>query len=726
MADQLGKYTVIRRLGAGGMAEVFLCRQVGIGGFEKQVVLKRIRADIATDSEFITMFFDEARLAANLNHPNIIQLFEVDQIDNTPYIAMEYVKGATLAQLLQKLRAERRTIDFGHVAVIFAGVCAGLDHAHNASDANGRALNIVHRDISPQNIIVSLDGTAKIFDFGVAKARGSLALTGHDRIKGKFAYMAPEQLRAKPVDASADVYAVGVCLYEATTGKRPFTGGTEGELFAARMDGRFRRPSDLVDGFPTELEEMILAAMSADPDARPTSSELSARLARFCASGIYTSNASSVASWTRGLCSDDSDAYESFSSSPTLTPVPTTASPIGNALTSATPHTRPRPRRRGAVALVAGLVVVAAGAAAAVALGVIGPRSHGESTLETTGPAVTAAVTTRTSDASLRTYLDEAQQNVDAKRYKLAAKALDDASALETQDAELKVKRERLRHLVTVETIRIKAHEALDAGNWNDAIELATQLLDEDTDDADGRQVVAEAKRKQAVQAVGAGVRTATLTVGREAIVPAGSRKATVQRETRRSERAPTRVAMATGSASMPIKEPARAGSGSAGSGSAGSGSAMPRAGSGSAGSAGSASTVVVAPAPARPAVAPAPASTVNVIGSLDAMPSISKVVVDGSLTTSEVESGIGRTLDAVRGCYRAAAAKANRTPELAVRLSFEIDEGARAGRVRVTGDTLGVSACVANSVSSVRTRVAPDIGTVSVTAVLRFKPIVR
>jgi serine/threonine protein kinase len=210
MTDQLGKYSVIRKLGAGGMAEVFLCKLVGIGGFEKHVVLKKIRADIASDSEFITMFFDEARLAANLSHPNIIQVFEVDQLEGVPYIAMEYVRGATLAGVLKRIRDANRTIEYGHLAQIFAGVCAGLEHAHNAQDASGRALRIVHRDISPQNIIVSFDGTPKIFDFGVAKARGSLSLTGSNQVKGKFAYMAPEQLRAQPVDAKADVFAVGV------------------------------------------------------------------------------------------------------------------------------------------------------------------------------------------------------------------------------------------------------------------------------------------------------------------------------------------------------------------------------------------------------------------------------------------------------------------------------------------------------------------------------------
>ena len=162
------------------------------------------------------------------------------------------------------MKQEYRKPHHGHIASIFAGVCAGLDYAHNAKDPSGRPLHIVHRDISPQNIMVSLDGIAKIFDFGIAKAQGSLALTGIDRVKGKFAYMAPEQLRAKPVNAKADVFAVGVCLYEATTGKKPFAGQTEAELLAKRLEGTFPTPSEVIHKFPAELEQIILDAMAPD------------------------------------------------------------------------------------------------------------------------------------------------------------------------------------------------------------------------------------------------------------------------------------------------------------------------------------------------------------------------------------------------------------------------------------------------------------------------------
>jgi len=266
--QQLGKYTVIRKLGVGGMAEVFLCKLVGIGGFEKHVVVKKIRADISDDAEFVTMFFDEARLAANLSHPNIIQVFEVDQLDGTPYLAMEYARGATLAAALQKLRAAKTAMDVGHLAFVFAGVCAGLDHAHNARDASGRPLSIVHRDISPQNIIISVDGTTKIFDFGVAKARGSLSLTGADRVKGKFAYMAPEQLRGDKVDARADVYSLGVMTFEALSGALPFGMGSFIDIGINQSKGTTGIDTSRL---PPRLTPVLLRALAFDRNERPAS-----------------------------------------------------------------------------------------------------------------------------------------------------------------------------------------------------------------------------------------------------------------------------------------------------------------------------------------------------------------------------------------------------------------------------------------------------------------------
>ena len=711
--QQLGKYTVIRRLGAGGMAEVFLCKLVGIGGFEKHVVLKKIRADIATDEEFVTMFFDEARLAANLNHPSIIQVFEVDQLGGTPYIAMEYVRGATLAALLQKERASHSTPDFGHLAFIFAGVCAGLDHAHNARDPAGRALKIVHRDISPQNIMVSIDGTPKIFDFGVAKARGSLSLTGADRVKGKFAYMAPEQLRAQPVDAKADIYAVGVCMYEAVTGKRPFTAGTEAELFAVRMEGRFRMPSELVPAIPVELEHMILSAMAPDPADRPDAVELQAQLAAFCGAGSkHASSAHAVAAWLKRMLGEDTEAYESYaSSSPSMTPLPRSANhpPTTNAVEA---H-----RRKGKVnGVIAMLSLAAIGLTVALIMIVLRKQQRPE-------PAPSAEATALppepapppNHDESIRAFLDQARRHIDDKKLGLAEEMLDRAAALESHDAELAIERTELRHRVDVERTRLLAHEALDAKDWPRATELATQLLADAPDDGDAKHVLAEAKRGQERIAVAAPPPTTDYTVK--------------ERETKKKVVAPkpvvpTKPVVTTkaGSASPP---PQPAGSGSsqvaaqvpapapAPVSPPPAGSAAPPKSTGSAAPPPKAITAVPAP----------PAAQIANPGSLDAVPSFSKVAVDGSLTTTEVQSALARTIDALRGCYRGVAKKANQTPEVSVKISFVIDEGARAGSVRISADTFGLAGCVKDAIGTVRTRVAPDVGTVSVSAVVRFKP---
>jgi serine/threonine protein kinase len=731
MAEQLGKYTVIRRLGLGGMAEVFLCKLVGIGGFEKHVVVKKIRADVETDAEFVTMFFDEARLAANLNHPNIVQLFEVDQLQGSPYIAMEYARGATLSSALQKMRAKKGTLEWGHLACIFSGVCAGLDHAHNAEDAAGRPLHIVHRDISPQNIIISIEGTPKIFDFGVAKARGSLALTGQDRVKGKFAYMAPEQLRAEPVDEKADIYAVGVCMYEAATGKRPFNGKTEVELFAARLDGKFKMPSEHVPDIPVELEHMILSAMAAKPADRPSAAALQEQLAGFCsANGRHRSSANAVALWLKDLLGEEDDAYESYSStSPSMTPVPRSANlPMTGAVEA-------QQRKRGLGGVIALLSLAAIGLAAALVMIVLKKQSDEPAPVASTAPepqpGLAAAATTRSSnhDASIRAFLELAEKNINDKKFGLATDLLDRAASLETRDAALQIQRTELRHRLGNERTRFLAHEAVAAKDWPRAIELANQLLAETADDADAKQLVARAKQGQEQVAVAVAPQPVDRTIKRD--LPKDSKKKDQK-------------------VTAPPPPTSKAGSGSQAPATTGSGSAQvaaavtppvttPKAGSGShappttgSGSAQVATQVPTAPKtgsgsatpPKQPAITatPVPPAQPNP-GSLDAVPAYSKVTVDGSLTTTEVQNALGRTLDTLRACYRASAQKAKQTPDVSLKVSFEIDEGARARSVRISGDPLGLGGCVKDAVGDVRTRVAPDVGTVSVSATVRFKP---
>jgi eukaryotic-like serine/threonine-protein kinase len=673
MQEQLGKYNVIRRLGVGGMAEVFLCKLVAIGGFEKHVVLKKIRADIASDDEFITMFFDEARLAANLNHPNIIQVFEVDQLDGTPYLAMEFVRGATLAAVHKNLRASESQMDFGYVAYVFAGVCAGLDHAHNARDASGRQLKIVHRDISPQNIIISLDGTPKIFDFGVAKARGSLSLTGADRVKGKFAYMAPEQLRAQPVDAKADVFAVGVCMYEAVTGRRPFTGQTEAELFAARIAGKFRMPSELVPSIPVELEHLILSAMASDPADRPTAIQLHEALAGFCAVGSrFPTSTQAIVGWLTDLLGDEAiEAYEGYSTgTPSLTPLPRSANlpPTTNAVEAH--HRKPR-RSNKAIALLGSAAVVLA----AVLVALLLRKTRDTPPVASAPPAAPAA--TRPAAAP--------------------------SVAPSQHDLELRREVERMR-------AELDAAKRAEPQAPLPAVAVAAPAAPR-ANERTHERTLERAKRASPARVAAPSAKPSTTNgVGSGALAGSGSM---------------------TGSASMAGSgngSAKHAGSAALAAGSAaGSGATQPPAQH-------LASQVPIAPPsagpasgePARittlPAAPVAPAVRVSP-GSLDAMPSFTKLAVDGSLTAIEVNSALKRTIDTLRGCYRAAAQRVNQTPEVSIRVSFQIDEGARASDVRISGDTFGLGACAKDAIGGLRTRVAPDVGTVSVSTVVRFKP---
>ena len=190
----IGKFEVLAKVSRGGMAEVYRCRLRGIGGFEKTVAVKRIRAERASDPDFVSMFLDEARLAATLNHPNIVQVFEIGEVGGDPYIAMEYVDGPTFARLVRAARRSDR-LHLGHVVKILSDVAAGLHHAHTAVGARGEPLGLVHRDVSPQNILVSREGVPKLLDFGVAKANGRLTETQAGTLKGSCATWRPNSFR---------------------------------------------------------------------------------------------------------------------------------------------------------------------------------------------------------------------------------------------------------------------------------------------------------------------------------------------------------------------------------------------------------------------------------------------------------------------------------------------------------------------------------------------------
>ena len=277
--EQFGKYALVSKIGTGGMAEVFLARTTVAQGLAKTLVIKKIHPAYAKSRQFVAMFVDEAKIALGLNHPNIVQVFDFGAVGDTYFLAMENVEGMDLLRLLQDCAKERRRIPYGLAAYIVQQLGKGLDYAHKKTDEFGEALAIVHRDISPQNVLVSWDGAVKIVDFGIARARHVTEDEGV--IKGKFAYMSPEQARGEPVDCRSDVWSAGIVLHELVTG-RPLFAGRGKEALEQVKAGAIAPLRDAVPDVPAALERIVMRALAFHRDDRyPTARELVADLSRF-------------------------------------------------------------------------------------------------------------------------------------------------------------------------------------------------------------------------------------------------------------------------------------------------------------------------------------------------------------------------------------------------------------------------------------------------------------
>jgi serine/threonine protein kinase len=264
-----GKYLLIDKVGTGGMAELFMAKQTGMKGFEKVMAIKRILPSLTEDPEFVSMFINEAKLAALLSHQNIVQIFDLGHIENSYYIAMEYVMGKDLRTILQRAKSLNHPLSIGHALLIISKICSGLDYAHRKKDLSGRDLNLVHRDISPQNILVSYEGEVKLVDFGIAKAASQSSETRAGILKGKLSYMAPEQAWGRPVDRRADIFAIGIVLYEVLTGHKLFKGDNDFNTLERVREAKVEpTPTSLNQGIDPELESIILKALAKEPDDR--------------------------------------------------------------------------------------------------------------------------------------------------------------------------------------------------------------------------------------------------------------------------------------------------------------------------------------------------------------------------------------------------------------------------------------------------------------------------
>jgi serine/threonine protein kinase len=282
----LGPYELIVPVGSGGMAHVWAARHRGAGVV---FALKMLMPHLAENVSFREMFFDEARIASRIHHENVARTFELADLDGILTLVMEWVDGSSLVRMIRPGEEDREdlprvALPIRHAAKIIAETCAGLHAAHELVGDNSRPLAVVHRDVSPHNILLTRDGRVKVTDFGVAKAIGKSHMTIAGQVKGKLAYMSPEQLVGGGIDRRSDIFALGSVLYEATTGQRPFQGEHDPQVMAAIVMGNYRRPSELVRGYPRGLEEIVVRALATEPSARfATALELKKALERWLA-----------------------------------------------------------------------------------------------------------------------------------------------------------------------------------------------------------------------------------------------------------------------------------------------------------------------------------------------------------------------------------------------------------------------------------------------------------
>ncbi len=295
-----GKYVLLERISVGGMAEVFKAKSFGVEGFEKILAIKRILPSLAEDSDFIEMFIDEAKICGQLNHANICQIFELGRVSDSHFIAMEFVWGKDLLQMQNRMRKQRVTMKPDMAAFIACKLCEGLDYAHKKKDPTGKPLAIIHRDISPQNILISYEGELKIIDFGIAKAASRSSKTQAGVLKGKFGYMSPEQVRGLPLDRRSDIFAIGTILYELLVADRVFIGESDFETLEKVRNVDIPKPTQANASIPVALEKIIMKALTKDVDDRyQWGSEMQEELQSFLTSSDPVYTGKNLASWMR-------------------------------------------------------------------------------------------------------------------------------------------------------------------------------------------------------------------------------------------------------------------------------------------------------------------------------------------------------------------------------------------------------------------------------------------
>jgi eukaryotic-like serine/threonine-protein kinase len=297
----LGRYVLYGEIASGGMATVHVGRLMGPVGFSRTVAVKRLHPQLAKEPEFVAMFLDEAHLAARVQHANVVQTLDVVAEQGELFLVMEYVQGESLSRLLRGIRAYELQISPAIACAIASNVLHGLHAAHEARNERGEPLNIVHRDVSPQNVLVGSDGIARVLDFGVAKAAGRLQTTREGQLKGKLSYMAPEQLRDRVVDRRTDIYAAAVVLWETLTGQRLFQSDNEGAILAKILSDAVPPPSQVSSRVPPEVDAVVLRGLDRNPAARyATARDMALDLER----AVRVASPAEVGEWVQTIAGD--------------------------------------------------------------------------------------------------------------------------------------------------------------------------------------------------------------------------------------------------------------------------------------------------------------------------------------------------------------------------------------------------------------------------------------
>jgi serine/threonine-protein kinase len=331
----VGRYALYEEIAAGGMATVHFGRLLGPVGFSRTVAIKRLHPQFAKDPEFVSMFLDEARLAARIRHPNVVPTLDVVATQGELFLVMDYVQGESLSRLIRASRERQQRIPVRYVATIITGALHGLHAAHEAKNERGEPLRIVHRDISPQNVLVGSDGVSRVLDFGVAKAAGRMQTTREGQLKGKLAYMAPEQIGGE-VTRQTDVYAAAIVLWEALTAQRLFTGDNEGQILSKVLSGEHMPPSALAPELPPELDAVVLRGLARQPAHRyATAREFAIALERCCGIASPTEVGEWVESMAHGALTKRAEKIaEIESSSANIQPQELTTAHVPDSLPS--------------------------------------------------------------------------------------------------------------------------------------------------------------------------------------------------------------------------------------------------------------------------------------------------------------------------------------------------------------------------------------------------------